>query len=37
MEKVTFQQKSEGDERASHTGIWGRAVLAEHISIPKPE
>lgn len=37
MEKVTFQQKSEGDKGASHTGIWGRAILAEHISVPKPE
>lgn len=37
MQKVTFQQKSEGDEGVSTQASGSRAVLAEHITVPKPE
>ena len=37
MQKVTFQQKSEGDEGVSTQASGARAVLAEHIAVPKPE
>lgn len=34
MEKVTFQQSLK-EIKEPATGIWGRAILAEHISVPK--